>query len=260
MKTTKTTITTVAVGLAMTASSQAVTTLRVTIENLSAANGITFAPLRVGFGNGSFDSFDEGSAPGAPIISVAEGGSGSAWFPAFGAAEPNAITGTVANGGPLLPGASTFVDFTVNNLSADNRFFTFASMVVPSNDLFIGNDDPMEYQLFDATGNLLINTITLNGAEIWDANSELAIAANAAFLVGGTNALREEEGGNVAFDFSELSVYDGMETAAGYNFDASTVTAGGDIYRISFEAIPEPSTSLLAGLGVLAGLSRRRRA
>ena len=44
--------------------------------------------------------------------------------------------------GPLLPGATASTIFTVD--PSINRFFTFGSMVVPSNDYFIGNDDPME--------------------------------------------------------------------------------------------------------------------
>ena len=47
----------------------------VTVENLSPANSVSFAPLRFGFHNGTFDAFNNGTAATAPIISVAEGGS-----------------------------------------------------------------------------------------------------------------------------------------------------------------------------------------
>lgn len=57
----------------------------VKVENLAPANSISFAPLHVGFNNGTFDSFNNGQAATAAIISVAEGGSGSAWQPAFAA-------------------------------------------------------------------------------------------------------------------------------------------------------------------------------
>ncbi len=108
----------------------------VTVENLAPANSVSFAPLRLGFGNGTFDAFNTGETATAPIISVAEGGSGSAWFPAFAAAEPNAVLGSV--GGALLPGATASSSFVVD--SSVNRLFTFGSMVIPSNDPFIGND------------------------------------------------------------------------------------------------------------------------
>ena len=67
--------------------------IEVTVENLAPMNSITFAPLRIGFNNGSYDSFDNGATAGQPIISIAEGGSGADWFPAFGAADPTAVLG-----------------------------------------------------------------------------------------------------------------------------------------------------------------------
>ena len=77
--------------------------IKVTVKNLAPANSISFAPLRLGFNNGTFDAFNLGQVATAPIISVAEGGSGSAWLPAFMAADPGATVGSVA--GLLTPGA-----------------------------------------------------------------------------------------------------------------------------------------------------------
>jgi hypothetical protein len=239
----------------------------VTIENLAPINSISFAPLRIGFGNGTFDSFNNGQAAGAAIVSVAEGGSGSAWFPAFAAAEPNSIRGSV--GGALLPGATASAKFTFDTMSVNNRFFTFANMVIPSNDLFLGNDNPTAFQLFNPDGSLAITTITQTAGQIWDANSEVAIAANAAFLVGGNNDLRVMENGLVGFDRSELSVYNGLQTAAGYVFDSTLLPSNSqDIYRISFSSTassaPEPGTLTLAVtalglLGIRRGLARRKK-
>jgi hypothetical protein len=67
----------------------------------------------------------------------------------------------------------------------------------------------------------------------------------------------------VAFNFAELAAFDGMQTAAGYQFH-SGLTANQDIYRVSFQvaAVPEPETYALMGAGLmtLAMLGRRRRA
>lgn len=237
----------------------AIVDVTVTFENLAPTNSVSFAPLRVGFNNGTFDSFDINTAATAPIISVAEGGSGSDWFPAFAAADPGAVLGTVAGtGGPFLPGGSNSATFRID--TDVNQFFTFASMVVPSNDLFIGNDNPAGIRLFDAAGNLLVSQINQTAAQIWDAGSEQAIAANAAFLVGGNNDDRVAQNGVVTFDFSELNVYDGLVTAAGYTFDADLITGSTAIARISFSstAVPEPSSAAFLGLSVL-GLATRRR-
>ena len=51
----------------------------VKVENLAPTNSISFAPLHLGFNNGSFDAFNTGETATSPIVSVAEGGSGSAW-------------------------------------------------------------------------------------------------------------------------------------------------------------------------------------
>jgi len=117
----------------------------VKVENLAPTNSISFAPLHFGFNNGSFDAFDNGAVATAPIISVAEGGSGSAWQPAFAAADPTATRGTI--GGLLQPGESRSSSFLVDPLL--NPFFTFAAMVVPSNDFFIGNDSPTRLRFAD---------------------------------------------------------------------------------------------------------------
>ena len=240
--------------------------LRVSVQNLAPQNSVAFAGLRFGFHNGTFDSFNEGesafllgqpSIATAPIVSIAEGGTASTWFPAFAAAEPNATFGSILRNGPgaLRPGESSsgvfFVDPSVN------RYFTFGAMVVPSNDHFIGNDDPLEYQLFDAAGNLAISSISQLGSEIWDAGSEATDPANAAFLVGGVNANRIDENGVVRFDFMGLNAYNGLTTAAGYVFDRQ-FSGSDEIYRISFEVIPSPATAGLLGMAGLVATRRRR--
>ena len=226
----------------------------VKVENLAPANSISFAPLHVGFNNGTFDSFNNGQAATAAIISVAEGGSGSAWQPAFAAADPSATRGTI--GGLLQPGQTSSFSFLVD--TALNRFFTFASMVVPSNDFFIGNDSPTQYQLFDAFGTLVIGSIVQKASDIWDAGSELFDPAAAAFV--GNNDLRTDQNGDVSFNFAELAGFDGLTTATGYVFN-SALTADTDVYRITLQAVPEPETIALmvAGLLAVAWISRRRR-
>jgi hypothetical protein len=250
-----------AVIVAMVLSSMAVraemVNVTVTIENLAPTNSVSFAPLRLGFHNGTFDSFNNGQVATAPIISIAEGGSGNAWFPAFQAAEPNAVLGSV--GGALLPGATASNTFLVN--TAVNPFFTFGTMVIPSNDLFLGNDSPTRFRLFDTTGNLTTSSILQRGRDIWNAGSEAADPLNAAFVVGGTNALRTPENGVVEFSFSELRAFDGLTTAGGYVFDTQ-ITNDSDVYRISFQAqaVPAPPAAIL-GVMCLATMSviRRRR-
>jgi len=244
-------------ALAVASAAGAPVQIRVTVENMAPANSVAFAPLRVGFNNGTYDAFDEGSAATAPIISIAEGGSGSDWFPAFGAADPTATLGTVVPNpaGPLVPGATGTADFTVD--PAVNRYFTFAAMVVPSNDYFIGNDDPTAYQILDASGNLLISSISQFGSDVWDAGSEVDGSFGAAFLMGSSNSDHVDEGGVVTRDFADLDTFNGLTTGAGYTFDRQ-FGANDEIYRITFEIVPAPATAGVLGLGGLVGLRRRR--
>lgn len=232
--------------------------IQVTVENLAPTNSISFAPLRLAFNNGSYDSFNNGQAATAPIISIAEGGSGADWFPAFMAADPTATLGTVVPNpaGPLLPGQTGTAVFDVD--SALNQFFTFGAMVVPSNDYFIGNDSPTQYRILDADGNLLINSITQRGRDIWDAGSEVDGPFGAAFLQDSVNDDRiNDDGGVVEFDFADLDLFNGLTTAAGYTFDRQ-FGAGDAVYRISFAVVPAPGVVGTLGLAGLVAARRRR--
>lgn len=231
--------------------------LMVTVENLAPTNSIAFAPLHLGIHQGVFDAFNAGQAAAPGIVSVAEGGSGTIWQADFAAADPGATRGVI--GAPLLPGQSRSALFTVD--PSLNRYFSFASMVIPSNDYFIGNDSPTAYQLFDAAGQLRIGAINLTAGDIWNAGSEAFSVAGAAFLVNGNNDVRSDENGVVGLRFAPLSGFNGELTAAGYAFD-SQLSLDTPIYRIGFSvaAVPEPHAYLLMCMGLLAlaGLQRKR--
>ncbi|QDU90194.1 hypothetical protein Pla175_35960 [Pirellulimonas nuda] len=252
-------------GLLMIPSVVSAVQIRVTVENLAPANSVSLAPLRFGFSNGTFDSFDN-NAPAfllgqpdisqAPIVTIAEGGSGSTWFPAFQAAEPNANLGSVFDAAfpPITPGE---INSAVFEVDPTNQFFTFGTMVVPSNDHFLGNASPTRYQVFDGSGNLILPTIVESASLIWDAGSETQDPANAAFLPGGVNDNRVNENNPVTFNFSNLQAFNGLVTAAGYTFDSSLLAADTPVLRVSFEVVPEPSSLLLGGLA-LVGLAAAR--
>jgi hypothetical protein len=231
--------------------------LTVQIENRAASNSVSFAPLHLGLHSGSYDAFNLGQVAGAAIISVAEGGSGSAWLPAFASADPTAVVGTI--GGPLFPGQMRSMAWAVDPLQ--NPYFTYASMVIPSNDFFIGNDNPQGIRLFDAGGQLQTTSITVRARNIWDAGSEIFDPAASAFV--GDNDLRQAQNSVVSFNFAELAGFNGFTTGANYVFTSGLV-ADSEVYRISFSVspVPEPQalSLMLAGLMTLGWLAHRRSA
>ena len=76
-----------------------------------------------------------------------------------------------------------------------DRYFSYSSMIIPSNDAFIANGNPFAHKLFDENGNFVAEDFVVAGAEVLDAGTEAndEIAANTAFLnQGGPNIGVEE--------------------------------------------------------------------
>ncbi|MEP6834529.1 MAG: spondin domain-containing protein, partial [Gemmatimonas sp.] len=106
-------LTIVAAGLILTSAADAQQRLvTVTVNNLAPTNSISFAPTHLGFHNGTFDAFNNGTTAGPGIVSIAEGGLGDVWQSNFAAADPTATRGTI--GMALTPGQSRSMSFLVN--------------------------------------------------------------------------------------------------------------------------------------------------
>jgi len=241
--------------LASGAASAAPVQVTVTIYNLAHASRVAFAATHMGFHGGVFGAFDIGQEATPEIVSAAERCNGIEWLAAFAVADSGATIGTIA--GQLRPLVSRSMTFSVDQWA--NRHFTFASMVNPNNDFFIGDDGPQRYQLFDGEGNLQITSITQRSRDIWDAGSEIFDPLAAAFV--GTGGLRANQNSVVAFNFAELAAFDGLTTAAGYVFD-SQLAADTEIYRIGFEVapIPEPENYVVMALGLaVVGWAGKRK-
>lgn len=241
--------------------------VRVTIQNLSPDDGVALTPFFVAAHDGTFDTFDANSAAGAGIENVAELGDTTQIVADINSAQPAAVATTaVANVGGFgpgiyVPGASGFIDLTLD--PSGHRFFSFASMVIPSSDSFLGNDAPDAYELFNEMGDFVAGDIFLLGEDIWDAGTETNQVLGAAYIVGQDAMLGAPEGGVVQLATlpGQLSTYIGQSVPAGGTFDVLPETAS-PIASISFTLIPEPATGLLLSgcvLGLLACSWRRPR-
>lgn len=272
--------------------------VRVTIENLSPSGGVVLTPVWVGFHDGSFDSYDGGLTSQPGLERLAEDGDNSLITTDF---ENNltyvsgGVSGTVAstqvgtrvqgtigsdNGTPppVQPGETASALFTIE--SGANQYFSYASMVLPSNDFFVANGNAMAHDLsslFSGGGSVSFE-IGLPGT-INDAGTETEDFDSAAPPLGGLQGLFPTAGftspagqmgpnegaadpnsliRNVAGDpFAGFANINGADLSA-LNFnDASLYSSG--IARITITAVPEPATAMFGLLGAMGVCLVRRR-
>ncbi len=162
------------------------TPVRVTVKNQAPAGGVYLTPVWLGYHDGSFDSFNVGETASTGIERMAEDGDFADLAAEFEAAA--AGTGQVVlnpegfGGAPLFdPGFSTTEMVYLD--ASTNRYLSYAAMLLPSNDAFIGNDNPTAYPIFDADGNFAgpVN-VKVYGNEVWDAGTEANTESDAAFF------------------------------------------------------------------------------
>jgi hypothetical protein len=229
--------------------------VEVTIENLAPVNGVYLTPLWVGFHDGSFDIYDIG-APAAEFLErIAEDGSTAEISAAF----TGAVQGTLS--GPLAPGDITSFVFDLDAGLASSMYFSYASMVIPSNDAFIANGNPMAFRLFDDEGTFLGANFFVTGADVLDAGTEVndELPAHTAFFGQMTPDTGVDENGLVGFHPGFLPVELGGILADPQFANADFTLAGYPVAQIRISAVPVPAPLLMlaSALGGL-GLLRRR--
>lgn len=172
------------VGFGLVANAASAASIQVSITNNADANGTYLTPAWFGFHDGSFDTFNAGGTAGAGLEALAEDGNTSVLNGEFTAAQANGVSGQ-ANGGPLAPSATSTTVF--NNVNAaNNSYFSYAAMVLPSNDYFIGNDNALNISnlINGTTDNLVISVLS-----VYDAGTEVndfaTSAANGLFGIAG---------------------------------------------------------------------------
>ncbi|MHC4431701.1 MAG: spondin domain-containing protein [Planctomycetota bacterium] len=161
----------------------------ITIENLAPEGGVYFTPVWLGFHDGSYDLFDPGGLASEALEQLAEDGDAAALRAEFAAAvgDMGGMDDVVTApegfaGAPVYdPGDAASSQYTLD--SAMNRYVSFVSMIIPSNDAFIGNHNPHAIELFDIAGNFKgKKIITILGSMVWDAGTELNNEMDAAFI------------------------------------------------------------------------------
>ena len=264
-------------GLVVWTTSANAVPISVTIENLSPTNGLFLTPFWVGFHNGSFDLYDQGSPASPGLERLAEDGNTGPLSDEFAmngsGSDATVLAPAGFTGAPIFdPGESVTEIFNLD--PAEERYFSYASMVIPSNDAFIANGNPLAHEIFDGLGSFVgAFTFLILGADVLDAGTEVNSETSAAFLdqmnpnegttEGGVVSLHPGFNGSLGNPLGAPMNILGGTNAAGFPIgvvEGDFTQPDYQIARITISAIPEPSSFALFGLGIgLIALSGRRR-
>ncbi len=72
-----------------------------------------------------------------------------------------------------ISGETESFQVTLNGTPEDNRYFSFAAMLFPTNDGFIGNDNPQEIAIFDVEGNFIGADFIVTNENAFDGGTEV---------------------------------------------------------------------------------------
>ncbi|WP_158966531.1 spondin domain-containing protein [Paraglaciecola sp. L3A3] len=240
--------------------------LKVTVTNNAQVNGLAITPVFATFHSASYDAFDVGGVATAGLKSLAELGMIGPIDAERAAADPTSVSSPIfpdAGMRPFFAGESGSMVFNIAD-PMSNMYFSFLSMLLPSNDTFLGRDDPL--QIFDLAGNYLGNkVIEITGEDLWDAGTE-ALNVNAAPFVSGSNPMDNPADADSSIRAAEsLSAFAGLNLANGQVLDASLIDflsdpANFNVATIRVEQVSEPMTAAIFMFGLLAmGAAYRRR-
>ena len=228
-------------------------TIRITIENRQPEGSFSLTPFWVAAHDGDFDVWSSGQDaddfPG--LEALAEEGMTGPISEAFlasssGAAGASDATIVAADQAPPVfsPGEVAQGSLEVDDPQT-HRWFSYASMVIPSNDLFVATSVPTTHELYDESGNftgpLVVN---IYGRDVVDAGTEVNdIAGGAAFSALGGDAVDEDVPLADLFDrdpdANYLESIIGTETATGATVD-SRFSPDELIAVITITELPQP--------------------
>ena len=233
--------------LTLDASAQQLTRVRVTVENLAPGQGTFQTPAWVGFHDGTFDLYDQGVAASGPLGTdslerIAEDGNAGPLIADFAASPAGTVDGLVfgPNIPPIGPGEVGTQSFLLDGSLPSSRYFSYASMVIPSNDAFIANGNPMAHRVFDDAGNFVGQSFFVGGNEVLDAGTEAndELPANTAFFGQAAPDTGTDEGGVVLLHPGFLPAAPG-NILGDFRFAAGMFDAPGfAVVRIGLAAAP----------------------
>ncbi|MFK8024627.1 MAG: spondin domain-containing protein [Ilumatobacter sp.] len=204
----------------------------VQVTNNAPAGGTFQTPTWVAVHDGSFDLYDRDAPVSPELERLAEDGAIgplAALFAGSGAGQDAIAFGP---NGPIAPGDTGTVSFLVEVPRGQEQFFSYASMVLPSNDAFVANGNPEAHQIVDERGRITPVEFTVAGSEVLDAGSEVndELPETTAFFGQAAPDTGVVENGNVV-------LHPGFNEPADGNILGSDMFGNGDFTAVGYETL-----------------------
>ncbi|MGD1900574.1 MAG: spondin domain-containing protein [Phormidesmis sp.] len=211
----------------------------VSVENIAPDNGTALTPFRVGFLYGEFDTYDRGRPASEGLERIAEDGNPEVFNEEFTLSGLGSAQAVVEGpNGPLTPGETGELLVDVSDPASAGRYFNYAAMILPSNDIFVANSNPTAHAIFDERGRFVGADFIIGGDAALDAGTEVndEIPENTAFFGQETPDTGVEENGVIGL--SEGFIPDGNILSTPQFSNADFTQPGYELARIRvFNAI-----------------------
>ncbi|MEM6793312.1 MAG: spondin domain-containing protein [Acidobacteriota bacterium] len=149
--------------------------VEVVIENVTPQAGVWLTPVWVGFHDGNFDLYNRGeSLDGFPgMEALVEDGANGGVNDDFAVRFPTGVQGTLfgPSAPPIMGGQTTVARFDI--APGANTYFSYASMVIPSNDAFVANGNPLTFPVFNPAGQFTPVEFYITGGRVLDGGTEV---------------------------------------------------------------------------------------
>lgn len=147
--------------------------VKIVVTNMAPENGTRQTPVWIGLHDGTFDLYNRGEMVSPALERLAEDGTTAPLSEMF-LMSPGAVWDGVVGDGPIQPQTSAELEFRVMVKKGMPLYLSYATMVLPSNDAFLANGDPMAHLVFKSNGKpARFQPVMDMGSDVLDAGSEV---------------------------------------------------------------------------------------